>query len=107
MMPHLAATFNFGSYLKNLNKMGHYIGATLKYTSFTKSIESALTYYPITEKAVIAQCNVTLDLKYNSAGSICAAITSCDKTALNARFCKDEAKAIVCKDNYHWGNLNI
>mgnify|MGYP000182408058 FL=1 len=107
MMPHLTATFNFGAYLKNINKMGHFIGNNWEYTKFTAYNNIVLTYYPITEKAVVAQCNVTLQLKYDSGNSICAATTSCDTGALFARYCKDEAKAIVCADNYHWGIIYI
>jgi hypothetical protein len=108
MMPHLAATFNFGAYLKNINKMGHYIGTDLKYTSFTRFNNIVLTYYPITDKPVTVQCNVTLNLKYDSGTSLCAVLSSCNLASLNARYCKDENKAIVCADNYHWGkNLNI
>lgn len=103
-MPYLAASFNFGAYLKNINKMGHYIGSTWEYTKFSRYNNIVLNYTPITSLPVVSQCNVTLQLKYDAGTSLCASITSCDTTALNAKFCKDEAKGIVCADNYHWGN---
>jgi hypothetical protein len=103
MMPHLAATFNFGAYLKNINKMGHFIGSTLRYTNFTRYNNILLNYYPISVKPVTAQCNVTLNLKYDQSSTLCAVISSCVTANLFARFCKDEDKAIVCADSYHWG----
>lgn len=105
MMPHLAATFNFGAYLKNINKMGHFIGSKWEYTKFTNYNNIVLNYTPIHTLPVVAQCNVTLQLKYDAGTTLCAAITSCVPNDLKARFCKDENKGIVCQDNYHWGNF--
>ena len=107
MMPHLSATFDFGAYLKNINKMGHFIGNKWEYTKFTRYNNIVLDYYSIVQKAVVAQCNVVLELKYDSGTTLCAVITSCVKDTLQARYCKDEDKAIVCKDNYHWGKINF
>lgn len=111
MMPHLVATFDFGSYLKNINKMGHFIGNKWEYTKFNRYNNIVLNYYSIVQKPVIAQCNVVLKLKYSGSNNalfeLCAAITSCVTNDLNARYCKDEAKGIVCADHYHWGKINL
>lgn len=107
MMPHLAANFSFGLYFKNLNKLLHYIGDTWGYTNFTKATGvNTLTYDLYSVLATATQCNVargTTGMKYNAGQTECAEITSCDKNTLKVRYCKDEAKGIVCADNYHWG----
>lgn len=107
-MPWLSATFNFAAYLKNINKMGHYIGSKWEYSNFKKaSGVNTLTYYSIATLPVTAQCNVVLDLKYDAGTTLCAAITSCNKANLNARYCRTEDMGIVCADTYHWGIFTI
>ena len=111
-MPHLAANFSFGLYFKNLNKMKHYIGKSWGNTSFTVYNNSiTLSYTDYSTLTTLTQCNITrgsTGLKFVSGNpEKCAAITSCNGGTLKARYCKDEAKGIVCSDDYHWGKFNF
>lgn len=95
---------NFGMYYKQLNKMGHNIGPTWSYKNIVAKNGTTLTYTPNSALAVTTECNVVLSFKYNSSTQLCETISSCNLATLNAKYCKEEATALVCADNYHYGN---
>jgi len=103
-MPYFALSINFGSYYKQLNKMGHFIGSTWSYKKPTIVTGVTLNYISINVLAITTECNVTLNLKYNPSNQLCELITSCNLVTINAKFCSDENTAIVCADNFHYGN---
>lgn len=96
---------NFGMYYKQLNKMGHFIGSTWSYKNMLPYNGTTLNYTPNSALAVTTQCNVVITFKYNSSTQLCELISSCNLATLNAKYCKEEATAVVCEDNYHYGNV--
>ena len=94
---------NFGAYYKQLNKIGHFIGPIWSYKKPAAYNGITLNYIANNVLAITTECNVVLNLKYNSATQLCELITACDLTALNAKYCKAESTAVVCADNYHYG----
>jgi hypothetical protein len=103
-MPYFALSINFGSYYKQLNKMGHFIGSTWSYKKPTLVTGVTLNYISVNVLAITTECNVTLNVKYNPLNQLCELITSCNLVNLNAKFCSDENTSIVCADNFHYGN---
>lgn len=83
--------------------MGHFIGSTWSYKKPTVVSGITLNYISNNVLAITTQCNVTLNLKYNSATQLCELVSSCVLATLNAKYCSTEATAIVCADNFHYG----
>jgi len=102
-MPYFAMSVNFGAYYKQLNKMGHFIGPTWSYKKPSSFNSMTLTYTANTVLPVTTECNVVLDLTYNSSTQLCELITNCNLATLNAKYCSANATPIVCADNFHYG----
>ena len=96
---------NFGAYYKQLNKMGHFIGPTWSYKKPVAYNGITLTYISNNVLAITTECNVVLNLKYNSGTQLCELISSCNTATLFAKYCSTEATPIVCADNYHYGKI--
>lgn len=95
-------SINFGSYFKQLNKMGYFLGNTWTYKKLSAYNNITLTFTGITTLPVTTQCSVVLNLKYDSSTSTCQAVTGCNLASLNAKYCSGENTPIVCADNYHY-----
>ena len=52
-------------------------------------------------------CNPLDNEKYNPETQLCEEIDDCDKTALNALHCMEEATPLVCKKNYYINIVNL
>ena len=92
-------SINFGSYYKQLNKMGYFLGSVWSYKKPSSYNSMTLTYdysLPIT-----TQCNVVLNLKYG--GGLCTTISSCNTVNLKAKYCIGENTPIICSDTNHYG----